>query len=403
MATTEKSAFFCYSREDTDFSRRLAGDLKAAGADVWLDRLDIRPGQPWDDAVQDALKSCPRLLLVLSPSSVASQNVLDEVSFAIDERKAVIPVLYRDCQIPMRVRRLQYIDFRTDYQKGLLELLKTLRGQAEGGAATFTFGPVGAVGPVAAVRSPIEPPLPTHEVTAESRTTSRASRGFPSTLKYAALAALIVIVAALLWRAIGHKDIPATPAPTLEPRALSLSPASGMPDTPVTITGLNFGATQGNSTVRFGSVTAPVTYWSANSIVARVPILGPGTEDAVVSVSGVDSSPLKFLVKGRAVNVDTTAGMNKSGMVSPEYQRVKDRLYQTQAQASAVFSEWNQRQAAVRETGGSLRSDEQTALNLLRSSMNEASRSLQSGNTAGASHNLDTAEQQIKLLQRYAE
>ncbi len=120
------TAFFSYCREDSDFALRLAGDLKAAGASVWLDQLDIIPGQRWDRAVEDALAICPRMLVILSPISVDSTNVMDEVSFALEEKKTVIPVIYRDCAIPFRLRRVQYVDFRQDYARGLKELLKTL-------------------------------------------------------------------------------------------------------------------------------------------------------------------------------------------------------------------------------------------------------------------------------------
>ena len=126
MAAGDAVAFFSYSRDDSNFVVRVAGDLKAAGANVWLDQLDIAPGQRWDRAIEDALKSCPRLIVILSPTSVASTNVMDEVSFALEEQKAVIPVVYKDCEIPFRLRRLQYVDFKNDYAHGLQELLKVL-------------------------------------------------------------------------------------------------------------------------------------------------------------------------------------------------------------------------------------------------------------------------------------
>ena len=47
--------FISYSRDDSEFDLRLAQDLKAAGANVWLDQLDIKPGRPWDNAIEDAL------------------------------------------------------------------------------------------------------------------------------------------------------------------------------------------------------------------------------------------------------------------------------------------------------------------------------------------------------------
>src|ERR1700722_13504734 len=66
------AAFISYSREDSEFALRLAEDLKAAGASVWLDQLDIEPGRPWDSAVEQALIDAPKMLLVLSPSSAKS-------------------------------------------------------------------------------------------------------------------------------------------------------------------------------------------------------------------------------------------------------------------------------------------------------------------------------------------
>jgi len=42
----------------------------------------------------------------------------------------------------------------------------------------------------------------------------------------------------------------------------TLSPTSGTAGTPVTITGTNFGATQGSSTVTFNGTAATATTWS---------------------------------------------------------------------------------------------------------------------------------------------
>jgi formylglycine-generating enzyme required for sulfatase activity len=123
------STFFSYARDDSEFALRLGKDLKAEGASVWLDRLDIKVGQRWDRAVQDALVNCPRILVILSPSSVESDNVIDEVSFALEKKKIVIPVLYRECQIPFRLGRVQYINFTAEYERGLKELVEILTTQ----------------------------------------------------------------------------------------------------------------------------------------------------------------------------------------------------------------------------------------------------------------------------------
>jgi len=63
-----KNAFLSYARKDTQFALRLVQDLRAAGADLWMDQIDINKGDHWDSAIGDALAKCPRLLVVLSPA-----------------------------------------------------------------------------------------------------------------------------------------------------------------------------------------------------------------------------------------------------------------------------------------------------------------------------------------------
>ena len=75
----------------------------------------------------------------------------------------------------------------------------------------------------------------------------------------------------------------------------SLSPASAAVGTPVTITGTNFGATQGTSTVKFNGTAATPTSWSATSIVAPVPA-GATSGNVVVTVGGVASNGVAFTV-----------------------------------------------------------------------------------------------------------
>ena len=122
MAVSPK-AFVSYSRADADFVLRLCQDLRAAGASIWLDKLDIHPGEEWDEAIERGLSECGRMLVVLSPNSVTSENVLDEIGSALSRKKTIIPVLYRDCEIPYRLNRIQYVDFRTSYDERLKSLL----------------------------------------------------------------------------------------------------------------------------------------------------------------------------------------------------------------------------------------------------------------------------------------
>jgi len=123
--------FFSYARADAEFALKLATDLRAAGTSLWMDQLDIMPGKRWDQAVQEALDVCPCLLVILSLTSVKSNNVMDEVSFALEQNKKVMPVRYGDCDIPFRLRRLEYIDFTHDYDAALTRLVRALDSYSE--------------------------------------------------------------------------------------------------------------------------------------------------------------------------------------------------------------------------------------------------------------------------------
>jgi hypothetical protein len=111
MPGEETKFFLSYAREDAQFALKLAKDLRAAGSNLWVDQLDIRFGDPWDTAVEEALDACGGMLLILSPEAVASDNVKAEVNYALEEKKRVVMVVVRDCKIPFRLRRLQYINF----------------------------------------------------------------------------------------------------------------------------------------------------------------------------------------------------------------------------------------------------------------------------------------------------
>lgn len=118
--------FISYARQDFEFVMILANDLRTAGANIWLDRFDIPVGKNWPQAVEDALTSCDQFLVVLSPASICSSNVMAELNFAIDEGKRVFPVLCQECKQPFRIRAVQYADFTIHYQNGFSNLLKAL-------------------------------------------------------------------------------------------------------------------------------------------------------------------------------------------------------------------------------------------------------------------------------------
>lgn len=129
--------FTSYSRQDEKFVRDLADNLQKSLADnnvtIWMDKTHIRPGDRWDQAVEDALDKCEAMLLILSENSTQSENVRDEWSYYIDEQKHIIPVLMEKCKRPPRLRRYQYIDFSDQiYADALAQLHARILELADG-------------------------------------------------------------------------------------------------------------------------------------------------------------------------------------------------------------------------------------------------------------------------------
>jgi RHS repeat-associated protein len=73
------------------------------------------------------------------------------------------------------------------------------------------------------------------------------------------------------------------------PSISNLSPSSGIAGTMVTITGTNFGSTQGTSTVTFNGATATANSWSNTSIAVTAPG-GATTGNVVVTVNGISTT-----------------------------------------------------------------------------------------------------------------
>src|SRR5437660_1966817 len=129
MPDTSINIFISYAHADSPFVDRLEVDLRQQGFDTWVDRQRLVGGQRWRRALQDAVKRAQVLLIVLSPDAVASENVQIEYDYVLDLGKVVIPIYYRQCDVPMELRAIQWIDFRHSYEQGLAALLQALRRQ----------------------------------------------------------------------------------------------------------------------------------------------------------------------------------------------------------------------------------------------------------------------------------
>jgi hypothetical protein len=215
-----RHTFISYSRADGEFALKLASDLRAAGEDIWLDQLDITPGERWDREVERGLKTCRRMLIILSPASAESENVQDEIGYAFQQKKLIIPVLHRPCDIPFRLQRLQYVDFTQGYDRAFARLLPVMKGTDEEVARA-----TGNLTPPAGVRR--EPPVAGVHITG-SDPPPKPPSSFRKGLAVGG-GAVVLLLVFLLWLGGSDPETPANEANQGQQSAASYGQPAGAP------------------------------------------------------------------------------------------------------------------------------------------------------------------------------
>ena len=88
------SCFISYSTKDQEFADRLYGDLQNKGVRCWFAPHDVRGGKKLHEQIDEAIRLYERLLLILSPHSMASKWVKTEIRNArkreVAEKKRVL-------------------------------------------------------------------------------------------------------------------------------------------------------------------------------------------------------------------------------------------------------------------------------------------------------------------------
>ena len=123
--TVGGTVFVSYARADAAYAQELSRRLRSAGVDLWSDQ-DIEPGQHWDEHVETALHQATKMLLVLSPAAIASQNVRDEWRYFLGKGKPVYPYVYQACDVPFGLQRRQFTQSTGDVLIDVSRLIEAL-------------------------------------------------------------------------------------------------------------------------------------------------------------------------------------------------------------------------------------------------------------------------------------
>lgn len=125
--------FLLYARSDEVAVRRLYTRIVKEGANVWLDREKILPGQDWESEIRKAIYSSDIVIVCLSKQfSEQGGYRHQELRIALEKANSlpageifIIPVRLETCDLPEPLRRWQRVDlFEANGYRKLLSALK---------------------------------------------------------------------------------------------------------------------------------------------------------------------------------------------------------------------------------------------------------------------------------------
>ena len=119
--------FLSYASEDRELAHTLADDLRQLGHDVY-------PAAPWPSDVEAALRRADAFVVLLSPASVASPFVNQEIKIALVSQRLenrLIPLIVRpSTQVPWILRTMHPIKAVARSPKGVKAINDRLQQSA---------------------------------------------------------------------------------------------------------------------------------------------------------------------------------------------------------------------------------------------------------------------------------
>lgn len=142
--------FISYSSKDRDMAETICRALEARGHQCWISCRDVNPGQNFQEAIVQALRSAQVMLLVFTANANNSDEIKKELVLAGRHRVTVVPIRVEDVApndaFAYELATRQWIDLYSDWEKEIERLavrigqiLQTGKPPDGAGAEAATF------------------------------------------------------------------------------------------------------------------------------------------------------------------------------------------------------------------------------------------------------------------------
>ena len=114
-----KHIFISYAHEDRSGAFEVSETLEQGGYPVWLDKVNLLPGQDWKREIERAIRESEIFIACLSRNSVNKRGfVQSELKRALEVLDTIpegdifiIPVRFDECVVPSELSKLHWLNF----------------------------------------------------------------------------------------------------------------------------------------------------------------------------------------------------------------------------------------------------------------------------------------------------
>jgi hypothetical protein len=120
--------FLSYARQDFPFVEDILIYLKTKNINVFIDIVDLRVGNDWESQIEESIINSDFFIIALSPISLKSIPVTNELNIAIRHGKTILPILLQSCKYPSILSKTQWVDFRINFDVACRLLDRRING-----------------------------------------------------------------------------------------------------------------------------------------------------------------------------------------------------------------------------------------------------------------------------------
>lgn len=124
----QDTAYINFAVQDEIVAVQIAADLEKIGIASWLHDAETAEADStqWAGGVHPALTECARMVLLLSPSALASESAAAAWRFFKEKRKPILIAQVETAEPPDAIRRSPRFDFISDYKLAFRQMVQAL-------------------------------------------------------------------------------------------------------------------------------------------------------------------------------------------------------------------------------------------------------------------------------------